>query len=59
MNVRSCFERVKNDLFSNIMCENYLEIVVDYMLNYELTVWGGSMKKGKSTEIISEGPLEL
>lgn len=41
------------------MCENYLEIVVDYMLNYELTVQGGSMKKGNSNEIISEDPLEL
>lgn len=47
VNVRSCIERIKNDLFSNIKCENYLEIVVDYMLNYELMVWGGSIKKGE------------
>lgn len=59
VHVRSCIERVKNYLFSDVMCENYLEIIVDYTLNYELAVQGGSMKKGNSNEIISEDPLEL
>lgn len=57
-NVKYYSERVQNGLFSNTVCKNCFETVVDCKLNYELTVQGGRMKKKKNTEIISEAPLD-